>query len=345
MRSQMRGALDTLDRARSISDLNVAGPIVSASSFDSSLAKWLRVRYPEVVALADELAAYIQNNTKTEAQSFAEQCRAHGARLAWFHKWKVVFPCPLTADVRRNRNSSVPRRHNLYFQLTAMLALLAVPIAAFSQDNGFGRRQVKQLLADRPDMKDVIGRDHPVYRWVVDGFQGKYLGQRVYWNANSPRAGRAAEHAVPYGTYPPYISISGGTETTPVDKWGAVVFELCNLQNHEAFARLATDASAGKLTADEYAKQCVMLEYDAQLRTHRLFAANPLPDSHHGRDRWYNTWVKSELPTAEKFKATHAVPGSTRTNYDYFKKAYTTQIAPYIRPSKDDEPSDEPKSR
>ena len=236
------------------------------------------------------------------------------------------------------------RAHVLYFQLT-ILAVLIVPCTAFSQDSGYGRRQVKQMLADRPDMKDVIGRDHPIYKWVADGFQGKYLGQRVYWNAKSPRTGRAAEHAVPYGTYPPYISISGGTETTPIDKWGAVVFELCNLQNYEEFTRLARDASAGKITADEYATQCVMLEYDAQLRTHKLFAANPLTDSHHGRNPWYETWVKSDLLSAKDFKAKHAVPGSTRTNYDYFKKGYATQIAPYIRPPKSDEPGDEPKSR
>ncbi|WP_430453840.1 hypothetical protein [Rhodopirellula europaea] len=249
------------------------------------------------------------------------------------------------STVRRGNKNTVPSFHNLHLQLTAILAILAVPNVAFSQDNGFGRRQVKQMLSDRPDMKNVIGRAHPIYKWVADGFHGKYLGQRVYWNANSPRAGRAAEHAVPYSTYPPYISISGGTETTPVDKWGAVVFELCNLQNHEQFTRLATDARAGKFTADEYATQCVMLEYDAQLRTHKLFTANPLPDSHHSRDWWYNTWVKTELLSAKEFKAKYAVPGSTRSNFDYFKNAYTTQIAPYIRPSKNDEPGDEPKSR
>lgn len=225
-------------------------------------------------------------------------------------------------------------------QLFVLFSILVVPGTAFAQDARFGGRQVKQMLDDRPDMKDVIKRDHPIYKWGVDGFQGKYLGQRVYWNANSPRSGRAAEHAVPYGTYPPYISISGGTETTPIDKWGAVVFELCNLCHYEAFTQLAIDASAGRLTADDYAKQCVMLEYNAQLRTHRLFAANPLPNSHHGRDWWYNAWVRAELPTVEEFLAANAVPGSTRTNYDYFKNAYTTQLAPQIRPKANDGATD-----
>ncbi len=55
MRSQMRRAIDALDIARSISDLNVAGPIVSASSFGPSLAKWLRGRYFGGMLVADQV--------------------------------------------------------------------------------------------------------------------------------------------------------------------------------------------------------------------------------------------------------------------------------------------------
>ncbi len=215
--------------------------------------------------------------------------------------------------------------------LATLFSVIVSPALAFCQDGNFGRRQVEQMLADRPDMQGVIGTDHPIYQWVVDGFQGKHIGQRVYWNADSPRAGRAAEHATPYGHYPPYISISGGTETTPVDKWGAVVFELQNLQNHESFNQLTSESVAGKLTADEYATKCVMLEYEAQLRTHKLFSAYPLPSSSHGRDRWYNSWVKAELLPAEEFKIKYAMAGSARCNFDYFKNVFETQFTPYIR--------------
>lgn len=234
------------------------------------------------------------------------------------------------ATISQIKIESMPSNRALRFQFVVLLACFAVPSIVWSQDSEFGRRQVEQMLADRPDMKEVIGPEHPVYQWVVDGFQGKYLGQRVYWNASSPRTGRAAEHAIPYGNYPPYISISGGAETTPVDKWAAVVFELHNLQNFESFTRLAADATTGKVKADEYAVKCVMLEYDAQLRTQKLFAANPLPESPHGRDHWYNAWVKSELLSAEEFRAKHAVPGDTHCNYDYFKNVYATRIAPFM---------------
>ncbi|KLU05073.1 hypothetical protein RISK_002835 [Rhodopirellula islandica] len=61
-----------------------------------------------------------------------------------------------------------------------------------------------------------------------------------------------------------------------------------------------------------------------------MFAKDPLPDSPHGRDGWYNTWVKPELPTREAFEAEYAVPGSTMSNFDSFFNAFQTQFAPFI---------------
>ncbi|MCC9645105.1 hypothetical protein LOC71_22735 [Rhodopirellula sp. JC740] len=219
-----------------------------------------------------------------------------------------------------------------------LLFSIFAPATVMAQGNGFGRRQVKQMLADRPDMKSVIDLDHPIYQWVVAGFEGSLLGQRIYWNANSPTTGRPAEHAAAYGHYPPFISISGGSETTPVDKWAAVVFELCNLKNDDKFAQLAKEAAAGKLSADEYATECVMLEYDAQLLTQKVFQDHPLPDSSHGKDDWYNAWVKPDLPTAEVFRKEHAVPGSPRCNYDFFRTTYQSHIAPHIPPQPTESP-------
>lgn len=56
------------------------------------------------------------------------------------------------------------------YRVAAILSLFFLPAGSLSQDSEFGRRQVEQMLADRPDMKDVIGPDHAIYQWVVDGF-------------------------------------------------------------------------------------------------------------------------------------------------------------------------------
>ena len=194
----------------------------------------------------------------------------------------------------------------------------------------FGERQLDQMLQDRPDLRDVISESHTAFQWLVDGFNGDRLGQRVYWNARSPQSGRAAEHGPAYGTYPPYIAISGGTETTPIDKWAAVVFEMHNLENGNGFEAISRLAIEGKLDRDAFAERCVELEFVALTKTQEFFRANPLPTSNHGRDVWYN-WATSNIGTFEDYKNSFDAPGTNRfnSNFVYFKEHYDAAIAPY----------------
>ena len=137
-------------------------------------------------------------------------------------------------------------------------------------------------------MQNVISESHSVFQWLVNGFNGDRIGQRIYWNASSPRSGRPAEHGPAYATYPPYIAISGRTETTPTDKWASVVYEMYNLENGEEFEATSRSAIEGKLDADDYAEKCVELEFIALTKTQKFFRLNPLPKSKHGKDVWYN---------------------------------------------------------
>jgi hypothetical protein len=194
----------------------------------------------------------------------------------------------------------------------------------------FGERQLDQMLQDRPDMRDVIPNSHSVFQWLVDGFNGDRIGQRVYWNASSPQSGRPAEHGPAYGTYPPYIAISGGTETTPIDKWAAVVYEMHNLENGDKFGAISRLAIAGRLDADAFAEKCVELEFVALTKTQEFFRENPLPNSKHEKDVWYN-WVTSNMGTFEDYRNSFDVPGTNvfNSNFAYFKEYYDTTIVPY----------------
>jgi hypothetical protein len=194
----------------------------------------------------------------------------------------------------------------------------------------FGERQLDQMMQDRPDMQNVIAKSDAVFQWLVNGFNGDRIGQRVYWNASSPQSGRPAEHGPAYATYPPYIAISGGTETTPTDKWASVVYEMYNLENSDQFEAISRLAMEGKLDADAYAEKCVELEFIALTKSQEFFRENPLPKSKHGRDVWYN-WVTSDIGTFENLKKSFAAPGASRSNsnFAYFKQYYETTIAPY----------------
>lgn len=194
----------------------------------------------------------------------------------------------------------------------------------------FGQRQMEQMLQDRPGMKDVIPPSHPIFEWVVAGFNGDRLGQRVYWIAVSPRTGRPAEHYAPYEGYPPCIAISGGTESTAVDKWAGVVYEMYNLENSGRFDAILQSALNGSLYADDYAEKCVELEFAALSKTRDLFRNDPLPRSPHGRDVWYN-WVTSDFGTFKAYKDANNGPGSSSfsSNFAYYKEYYETSIASF----------------
>lgn len=220
--------------------------------------------------------------------------------------------------------------HNPELVATQSGRPLATPEPERAIAKSFGQRQIDQMLQDRPDMRDVIPNSHSVFQWLVDGFNGDRIGQRVYWNAGSPQSGRAAEHGPAYGTYPPYIAISGGTETTPTDKWAAVVYEMHNLENRNGFEAISRLAIEGKLDADDFAEKCVELEFVALTQTEEFFRKNPLPKSKHGRDVWYN-WVTSNPGTFEDYRKSFDGPGanSFNSNFAYFKEYYDTTIVPY----------------
>lgn len=195
----------------------------------------------------------------------------------------------------------------------------------------FGQRQVDQLIADRPDMAGVLSEDDPVMKWIIDSFNGDRIGQRVYWNANSPQSGSEAEHGPPNGGYPAYVSLSGGAETTPVDKWASVVYELFNLENTQAFEELNDRAMAGEVDGDTYALECVRLEFVAVVKTKAFFEKHTLPASVHGNDPWYN-WVLGDIGTFEEnvqgFRENYTGLGYNPLRY--FRDGYDSEIAPYV---------------
>lgn len=197
----------------------------------------------------------------------------------------------------------------------------------------FGQRQLEQILQDRPDMREVIPESHPVFRWLVDSFDGDRIGQRIYWNERPPQSGRPFEHAPPdpERRYLSYIAVSAGPETTPIDKWAGLVYEMYNLENNNDFDAIWRLALEGQLDGDGFAEKTVELEFVALTRTQEFLRANPLPKSKHGGDVWYN-WVTSDLGTFEDYQKSFDAQetNSFNSNFVYFKDYYDRAILPYL---------------
>jgi hypothetical protein len=186
----------------------------------------------------------------------------------------------------------------------------------------FGHRQIDQMLADRPDMVGILNDDHPILLWIIDGMNGEQIGQRIYWNSDSPQ-NTLAQHFPGYDGYPPHIRLTGGTEATGIDKWAGLVYELFNLENTKAFHELFVRASEGELDRDAYAKECANLEYLALKKTEKFFQERPLPNAQPGHNARYDE-MRQPPPTFEDFFARFTISRESAESY------YDNMIVPYI---------------
>lgn len=147
-----------------------------------------------------------------------------------------------------------------------------------ADSKSFGVRQIEQMLEDRPEMKNVVSATHPIFAFLEDSFNGKFVGRRIYWSDEFPLKGLVS-YAVPARERLnlPYVTVTNDlTLCTPLDKWIAVVFELNNLLNYQDFNNLSEKRK--DLTEDEFIFQFRKIEYNAYLKTHSWLVANPFSE-------------------------------------------------------------------
>lgn len=149
-------------------------------------------------------------------------------------------------------------------------------IVVGQSDLCFGRRQVEQIICDRPDMSEVIGRESALKQVLESCFAGEFKGRRVHWDCKEPKSGRPAEHRMSYSDCPALIRVSSSSNLSAEDKCAMLVFELCNLQNDEEFQKLATAVVEKKLSRNDFANSCVRLEFTALKKTQSFFSEHPL---------------------------------------------------------------------
>jgi hypothetical protein len=179
-------------------------------------------------------------------------------------------------------------------------------------------------------MLGILRDDDPILRWLVDSMNGDRIGMRIYWNANSPSGGVAADHAVPTEMYPPYIRVSGGTEITGVDKWACAVYEIFNLAQYKEFYAAYSKAVEGQFDGNAYATECAKLEYLALKNAKKLFDEHPLPNVTPGKNAKYEHILTIPETFDEYFAKFYDSGGRLHHPGQQFKDFYDKMIAPYV---------------
>ena len=143
-------------------------------------------------------------------------------------------------------------------------------------DLEYGRKQVEQLLKDRPEMaRYPVTPDDEIVAWTTRKFAGEDVPGRIIWDGSSP--GDAwADHSGPRRGKSARVRVSKskpsaiGSPGRPFEfeeQWCMLAYELHNVQSFQRFAEIAELARDGYLTREGFVREYTRLEYHALLRT------------------------------------------------------------------------------
>lgn len=133
----------------------------------------------------------------------------------------------------------------------------------------FGEAQLKQLFADRPDVKPLFDQFPELAEWVIAMFSGKGK-ERIYWDDAPPPYSCSTCSVI--GHEIAAIRVSGDEKISPLDRLTYVVFELNNaVQPHVELVK-----SMSELPKDKFAELGGRLEHQALLECKRRLANIPI---------------------------------------------------------------------
>jgi hypothetical protein len=208
-----------------------------------------------------------------------------------------------------------------------------------SADLAFGEEQMNQMARDRAELTRYISKDDPIWLFCAGAFAGAAIGERILWDNASPEdAGYRSENLGPYQGRRGFIRIRnisdwGNDKGQPLsceELWSCAVFEIENIRNHKAFMVLFDQALAGKLTREEWIRECSRLEYNALLRTRRDFAKLWLPLARTRHITITRSFWGADVPsTYQEWISWYRDPNSYP--WDNFGTYYDRKIVPYVK--------------
>jgi tetratricopeptide (TPR) repeat protein len=145
-----------------------------------------------------------------------------------------------------------------------------------ADDLTHGRRQVEQLLKDRPEMARFVTPDDEIYQWAVRKFAGEDVPGRILWDRELPDQGWA-DHRTPTAAKPGRVRLRSALPLSSWlmakrsfdfdELWSMLAFELHNLQSYQRFREVAESACEGNLTREGFVLEYTRLEFHALQRT------------------------------------------------------------------------------
>jgi len=147
-----------------------------------------------------------------------------------------------------------------------------------------GRKQVAQMLSDRPAMAAQGQSAAFLSEWAVRKFAGEDTGKPIDWDPSPPRHSDA-ENVAPAGDRNARIRVARvylwgpkqGEERPFEELWSNVVFELHNVVLTPHFQRLRRLAENGRISKEEFVEGIWTYEHRAAQQTRAFYVEEYLP--------------------------------------------------------------------
>ena len=133
-----------------------------------------------------------------------------------------------------------------------------------AERNPHGKKQVEQLLMDRPDLQLLLQENEQTQLWIEECFGGNYLKEEILWDNREPaNAGVQSECFPAQGGHQPSIRVTASKRLSAMDRLVALLFELDNILGSKRSVELAGQALRKEITREEFAVAGAKLEFNA----------------------------------------------------------------------------------
>jgi hypothetical protein len=191
-------------------------------------------------------------------------------------------------------------------------------------DLDFGKRQVEQVISDRPEMGEIFKKVPEVRKIAELRFTGEANGSRVYWDNREPVGERPAEHMTSTPRYPSVIRVS--SKPKPIDACVMLLFELNNYMFDREYNKLRNSSPNQRTSREAFAESCVRCEFAAVLETKAIFKKHPLPVQDPDDCPYYSGVLAHEEDFSTYKKWLMRLPHGEYDPYKYYGELYDKVI-------------------